>query len=87
MTTQPPKSTPADLAAMAGAAWLDSKIERDPDPNELARIADYLDPSADSFAVIHACIPVAEAAQWVLGARRLRSSSPELHLTKPRPRW
>jgi len=63
------------LACVAGGVWLDAGVLRTPDPNELAVIADRLDPDSDSLAVARACVEVADLVAWVLSIRTRRGGT------------
>lgn len=65
--------TPSRLAFIAGEVWLASGIARRPTANDLAMIANGLDATADSLAVVKECVPVAEAVSWVLEGRSSRA--------------
>lgn len=61
--------TAEQIAAAAGAKFLDSKLDKMPDENDLSELCE-IGPGDDSLAVVRACVPVAEAASWVVGCRR-----------------
>lgn len=65
--------TPAQLSFVAGGIWLDSGVRRLPTGNELAAIADRLDPASDSLQVARACAEIALDVCWVMGTRRARA--------------
>lgn len=69
--------TPEQLAFVAGCVWLDSGVRRSPDPNDLASIADRLDPKADSLAVVMACVEIAKHVDWVLACRERAAQAPQ----------
>jgi hypothetical protein len=62
--------TPENLAAIAGAAWLDSGLTRDPNENELADVGTRLQAPEDSLGLVRACVPIAESVGYVLACRR-----------------
>jgi len=73
--------TPESIAFAAGAKWIDSKSDEVPDANSLADLCD-LQPGDDSLEVVTACVPIAEAVEWVIGCRsreaeRVRTGSSE----------
>jgi len=61
--------TPENAAALAGAVWLNSRVARHPNENDLSSIASRLYPHLDSLAIVRACVPIAESVQWVLSCR------------------
>lgn len=63
------------LAFVAGGVWLDAGVHRTPDPNEIACIADRLDPGSDSLSVARACVEVAELVAWVMSIRARRGGA------------
>jgi hypothetical protein len=66
---------PEKLAAIAGVAWLNAGIQRAPDPNELAGLVDD-EPGVDSLALVMACVPIAEAVEYVVECRaRVKSDA------------
>ena len=67
-TSSKPK-TAEQIAAAAGAKFLNSKIDKLPDENDLADLCEVVE-GIDSLDVVKASVPVAEAAAWVIGCRR-----------------
>ena len=61
--------TEAQAAFRVGARWLDEQLEGACDPNELARVALAVWPELDSLELVRACVPVAEAVQFVQACR------------------
>lgn len=59
---------PERLAVVAGVAWLNARVPRAPDPNELAALLDD-EPGVDTLALARACVPVAEDVAWVIACR------------------
>jgi hypothetical protein len=62
--------TPHNVAASAGAKWINSKVDEIPDCNRLADTCE-VPAGVDALAVVKACIPVAEAVAWVIECRLL----------------